>query len=116
MNTGTLALLGRRMVRRAVAASPTPTLSINQGSTATITNAETLQLTATVSDGATPAWTSSNTSVVTVDGSGLVQFVGEGTATVTATHPANTLVSDSIAITASYADAAPTALFTWSEV
>lgn len=48
----------------------------------------TRQITATIepadADDKTVTWSSSNESVATVDGNGLITFVGEGTATITA--------------------------------
>lgn len=79
--------------------SPT-TLSISSG---------TSQLTAVVKDqnGATMAgvqpdgWHSTNTGVVTVNSSGLVTFVADGTASVTATLSSPALTSNACAVTAS---------------
>lgn len=49
----------------------------------------TRQITATIepddADDKTVTWSSSNEAVATVDGNGLITFVGEGTATITAT-------------------------------
>lgn len=49
----------------------------------------TKQITATIepanADDKTVTWTSSNDSIATVDGTGLITFVAEGTATITAT-------------------------------
>ena len=71
--------------------------------TATLNNGETVQLTATVTPGnaTNPAvtWTSSNISVATVSGSGLVTAKGRGTATITATTTDGTNLSATCEIT-----------------
>jgi len=63
-------------------------VTLNQ-TTATINMGSTLQLTATVAPNTTSnkgvTWTSSNTNVATVNGSGLVTAITEGTCTITAT-------------------------------
>ncbi|HCT91185.1 MAG TPA: hypothetical protein DF613_07385 [Lachnospiraceae bacterium] len=61
-----------------------PTLRLNRNK-ATLYRTRTLQLTAEASNGHTPVWKSSKTSVATVDEDGLVTAVGHGTANITAT-------------------------------
>lgn len=62
-------------------------LTISQ-KTATGAVGATRQITATIepvdADDKTVTWSSSNETVATVDGNGLITFVGEGTATITA--------------------------------
>ena len=81
---------------------PATGISINKTS-ATINNGETLQLTATVSpsnaSNKSVTWTSSNTSVATVNSNGLVTAKGRGSATITATTTDGTNLSASCAIT-----------------
>jgi hypothetical protein len=75
-----------------VAAGPTPVATVSvQPTSGNVDVGSTLQLTATTRDaggsvltGRPITWTSSNTSVATVSGSGLVSGVAAGTATVTA--------------------------------
>ncbi len=70
---------------------------------ATISNGETLQLTATVSpsnvSNSTVTWSSSNTSVATVSSSGLVTAKSRGTATITATTTDGSNLSASCSVT-----------------
>jgi uncharacterized protein YjdB len=61
-----------------------PSLKISKNK-ATLYRTRTLQLTADVSNGHTPVWKSSKTSVAVVDEDGLVTAVGHGTARITAT-------------------------------
>ena len=66
------------------------------------------QLTATVApddaDNTTVTWTSDNEEVATVDGSGLVTAVGEGTATITATANDGSGVAASCVVTVTFID------------
>ena len=72
---------------------PTPVASVTvTPATANLSDGQTVQLTATPKDangnpltGRAMAWSSNNTSVATVNGSGLVTAVGAGSATITAT-------------------------------
>lgn len=81
---------------------PVTGISLSQ-STATMTEGETLTLTATVApDNATEkglTWTSSNEKVATVDATGKVTAVAEGSATITATAKDGSGISASCAIT-----------------
>ena len=86
-----------------VTATPAVTnVSIDQNDT-TLTEGDSLQLSATVTTtgGASEAvnWSSNNTSVATVNSSGLVTALAEGTTTITATSNFDSTQSDSITIT-----------------
>lgn len=61
-----------------------PTIALNSSSVA-IEAGQTVQLSATISDGVVVTWASSNSAVAVVDGNGLVSGAGAGTATITAT-------------------------------
>lgn len=71
----------------AVVGGTPPTVSIDQGASATIYEGSARQLSATLGGSPTPdlAWESDNELVATVDAAGLVTGVALGTATITAT-------------------------------
>lgn len=86
-------------------ANTAPTVSIDQGATATVGINQTLQLTATTTDlegAVSVAWSSDNPAVATVSSTGLVTWVSPGTATITATatDAGGLTATDTIAITA----------------
>ena len=56
----------------------------------------------------TVIWTSDNESVVTVDENGIVKFIGEGTAIITAQSKTNKTLKDTVTVTVTKAVATPT--------
>lgn len=56
----------------------------------------------------TVIWTSDNESVATVDENGIVKFIGEGTAIITAQSKTNKILKDTVTITVTKAEATPT--------
>ncbi len=56
----------------------------------------------------TVIWTSDNESVATVDENGIVKFIGEGTAIITAQSKTNKTLKDTVTITVTKAVATPT--------
>lgn len=56
----------------------------------------------------TVIWTSDNESVATVDENGIVKFIGEGTAIITAQSKTNKTLKDTVTVTVTKAVATPT--------